>query len=156
MLAGLLVSHLSLLRSNADSCALQGELLRERFSKTNITSPESSKAAARIHQNLKDCRSVEQRFSEASQGYQATVLALLGGAGMAAGAMSSSGQQRRGTRRTDADGVPSVTLRAALGDDGERREKGDKGDPGEPEEPPDEPIKKADPKADLEVPTPSE
>ena len=107
-LGSIVATQLSITAMAVLGCREYGRQLRERLERV----PVGSNEAQRVIDNLKDtvivCQSYQNILQDLGNNYLDTTLALLGGAGIVAGASMGTGRnERRQLRRTDS---PSASI----------------------------------------------
>jgi lysozyme family protein len=83
--AALLVAHLGMLGFGASRCANYGAELGARLARSPVGSPAAQAAHDKHMESAIKCMRLIDDFQKASDNYQSTILALLGGAGLSVG-----------------------------------------------------------------------
>jgi len=83
--AALLMAHLGLLGFGANRCSSYAARLSARLDRAPIGSPAAKAVHDEQMENGKTCMRLIDDFQKASDNYQSTILALLGGAGLSVG-----------------------------------------------------------------------
>jgi hypothetical protein len=86
----LLSAHLGMIGYAAQRCALYGARLGNRMDQAQIGGPAAQRLHQEIVENGTKCGRLIDDFQKASDNYQSTILALLGGAGLSAGVGATS------------------------------------------------------------------
>jgi hypothetical protein len=91
----LLSAHLGMIGYAAQRCSLYGAKLGNRMDQAQIGGPAAQRVHQEIMENGTKCGRLMDDFQKASDNYQSTILALLGGAGLSAGAGAVTNDRRR-------------------------------------------------------------
>ena len=115
-LAAIVGTQLYSLQRSSYVCASYMTQLRERLDRTEPGTPKALQVAQVIESTNRSCRAINDDLKELNANYLDTTLALLGGAGVVAGAVMGMGRnERRQLRRTD----PSAPV---TGDDHQQKD----------------------------------
>jgi len=93
--AALLAAHLGILAFAGQRCASYGARLGARLERASIGSPAAKSLHSDQMENGAKCTRLIDDFQKASDTYQSTILALLGGAGLSAGVGMTAKDSRR-------------------------------------------------------------
>ena len=93
--AALLSAHLGVIVYAAQRCSFYQVKLGNRLDQAQIGSPAAQRVHQEIIENGEKCSRLFDDFQKASDNYQSTILALLGGAGLSAGVGAATNDRRR-------------------------------------------------------------